>query len=204
MLRPRQSARVVARDTLTLDDLAGRVRHRMVHREAIRARPLVDHRRAARQGPGLRQHGCRQEPDEPEDGPTHVALAHEDASCGPSVRPEACLAQRISDERRGIPDQRQVRLDERRARRSRFRELDDHFDVVRLPLKRLHERLGRLTPGDEPGEPRRVCEPSTCPALYQCRLFALTLPTTTLFCSTIVAATSAVGRPVVRPRCRRP
>src|SRR4029453_16427655 len=36
---------------------------------------------------------------------------------------------------------------------------------------------------------------STCPALYQCRLLAFTLPTTTLLRSTTLEATSAVGRP---------
>ena len=36
---------------------------------------------------------------------------------------------------------------------------------------------------------------STCPALYQCRLLALTLPTTTLLRSTTFDATSAVGEP---------
>ena len=40
---------------------------------------------------------------------------------------------------------------------------------------------------------------SASPALYQCRLLAFTLPTMTLFRSTIAAATSAAGRPVVRP-----
>ena len=44
----------------------------------------------------------------------------------------------------------------------------------------------------------RSARASTCAALYQCRLFAFTLPTTTLFWSTMAAATSAV-KPVVRP-----
>src|SRR5688572_776651 len=44
----------------------------------------------------------------------------------------------------------------------------------------------------------RSARASTCAALYQCRLFAFTLPTTTLFLSTMAAATSAV-KPVARP-----
>ncbi len=44
----------------------------------------------------------------------------------------------------------------------------------------------------------RSARASTCAALYQCRLFAFTLPTTTLFWSTMVAAKSAL-KPVVRP-----
>jgi hypothetical protein len=49
----------------------------------------------------------------------------------------------------------------------------------------------------------RSAAANACPALYQCRLFAFTLPTMTLFRSTMVAATSAVEKPVVRLRCRR-
>ena len=61
---------------------------------------------------------------------------------------------------------------------------------------------------NSPGDSRRVmsrasqagsARASTCPALYQCRLLALTLPTTTLLRSTRLDATSAVGSPTVRP-----
>src|SRR6185436_15129411 len=45
----------------------------------------------------------------------------------------------------------------------------------------------------------RSARARTCPALYQWRLFAFTLPTTTLLRSTIQDATSAVVRPTVRP-----
>ena len=42
----------------------------------------------------------------------------------------------------------------------------------------------------------RSARTSTFAALYQCRLFAFTLPTITLFLSTMAAATSA-AKPVV-------
>ena len=45
----------------------------------------------------------------------------------------------------------------------------------------------------------RSARASTSPALYQCRLLALTLPTTTLFLSTAAAATSATAGPTVDP-----
>ena len=45
---------------------------------------------------------------------------------------------------------------------------------------------------------------STSAALYQCRLLALTLPTTTLFLSTAVAATSATAGPTVDPPAPTP
>ena len=45
----------------------------------------------------------------------------------------------------------------------------------------------------------RSAPANTPPALYQCRLLAFTLPTTTLLCSTTLVATSAAGSPTVRP-----
>ena len=81
-----------------------------------------------------------------------------------------------------------------------LRELNHDLDVIRLALECAHELLRRLAPCDELRKPRAVrVAASTCPALYQCRLLALTLPTTTLFLSTAAAATSATAGPTVDP-----
>ena len=89
----------------------------------------------------------------------------------------------------------------RTAARSRVGELDDDLDVVRLAVQRVHERFRLLAPRQQARQPRRIRPSEACPALYQCRLLALTLPTMTLFWSTIVAAMSAVDvadRPAAR------
>ena len=49
-----------------------------------------------------------------------------------------------------------------------------------------------LTAGDQAGQPLPVGASEQVPALYQCRLLALTLPTMTMFFNTAAAATSAV------------
>src|ERR1700730_12977375 len=80
-----------------------------------------------------------------------------------------------------------------------FGELDDDLDIVILPLEGSCKVLrARSLLVISRYNQERSALASASPALYQCRLLALTLPTTTLFFRTAFAAISPVTAPVLR------